>query len=108
MTAAKRYSTPCCKTRVPITTAIAPVAPEIIPGRPPTMVAIKPIVKAAYKPVKGCKCASNAKATASGTNAKATVKPDNRSFLIHSLRLEMIVNMASLLWLVKWGASIPL
>ena len=33
-TAANRYSMPCSATRLTITTASAPVAPEIIPGRP--------------------------------------------------------------------------
>ena len=40
-----------------------------------------PITKAAYKPVKGESPAIKANATASGTNAKATVKPDNISVL---------------------------
>jgi sorbitol/mannitol transport system permease protein len=41
-TAANKYSTPCVATRLIITTAIAPVAPEIMPGRPPNTAVIKP------------------------------------------------------------------
>jgi hypothetical protein len=36
-------------------------------------------MKAAYKPTKGSTPATNANATASGTSAKATVRPDNIS-----------------------------
>ncbi|MOA42088.1 hypothetical protein D3C78_1641130 [compost metagenome] len=36
MVAANRYSTPCCLTRGPTSTATAAVAAEIMPGRPPT------------------------------------------------------------------------
>ena len=46
-TAAKRYSTPCDATRLTITTASAPVAPEIIPGRPPISAVTRPTMKAA-------------------------------------------------------------
>jgi len=40
---------------------------------------IKPITKAAYSPVSGESPAMSAKATASGTSAKATVNPDKTS-----------------------------
>lgn len=40
-----------------------------------------PIIKAAYKPVKGGKPAIIAKATASGIKAIATVKPERTSVL---------------------------
>ena len=69
-------------TRWTITTAIAPVAPEIIPGRPPKIEVTKPIIKAPYKPTIGEIPATKAKATASGTKAKATVSPDKMSFFI--------------------------
>jgi len=62
-----------------ITIAIAPVAPEIIPGRPPKTEVISPMLNAAYKPVNGFKPATKANATASGTRAKATVSPDKIS-----------------------------
>ena len=45
-TAANRYSTPWVVTSETITTAIAPVAPEIMPGRPPMTAVIRPIMKA--------------------------------------------------------------
>ena len=80
-TVAKRYSTPCSLTRLTITTARAPVAPEIMPGLPPATEAINPTKNAAYKPTKGSTPATNANATASGTNAKATVRPERISFL---------------------------
>jgi hypothetical protein len=38
--------------------------------------------KAEYNPMIGDTPATNAKAIASGTRARATVKPDNNSFLI--------------------------
>ena len=64
-----------------MTTASAPVAPEIIPGLPPNTEVIKQTMKAAYKPTSGGTFAIKAKATASGTNARATVKPDKISVL---------------------------
>ena len=69
-------------TKLTITTANAPVAPEIIPGLPPKIAVIKPTIKAAYKPTKGSTPATKAKATASGTSAKATVIPERTSFCI--------------------------
>ena len=63
------------------TTATAPVAPEIIPGLPPSIAVTNPMTKAAYSPVKGDRPASNAKATASGTSASATVSPERISVL---------------------------
>ena len=67
-------------TRETMTTAKAPVAPEIIPGLPPKIEVINPIMKAAYSPTRGSTPATKAKATASGINANATVIPDNTSF----------------------------
>ena len=46
-TVAKRYCKPCCATKDTITTARAPVAPEIMPGRPPKAAVIRPTMKAA-------------------------------------------------------------
>ena len=57
------------------------MAPEIIPGRPPTKAVIKPTIKAAYNPAKGATPATKAKAIASGTKASATVSPDKISVL---------------------------
>ena len=78
-TAAKTYSTPCLAANATITTATAPVAPEIMPGLPPRMLVTRPITKAAYRPVSGERPAINAKATASGINASATVRPESTS-----------------------------
>ncbi len=79
---ANKYSTPCCTTNATITTANAPAAPEIMPGRPPIIEVIKQIIKAAYSPVSGETCAINAKAMASGTIARATVRPLSKLVLI--------------------------
>lgn len=62
-------------------TATAPVAPEIIPGRPPNIDVIKARTKAAYNPVNGENPGIKAKAIASGTKAKATVNPERISVL---------------------------
>ena len=64
-----------------MTTANAPVAPDIIPGRPPIKAVIKPTIKAAYNPDNGATPATKAKAIASGTNANATVNPDKTSIV---------------------------
>ena len=79
MTVAKMYSIPCEAANETMTTATAPVAPEIIPGRPPSTAVTIPITKAAYSPVSGGSPARNAKATASGTSARATVSPERIS-----------------------------
>ena len=81
-TVANRYSAPCVMTSETITTARAPVAPDIMPGLPPMTAVISPTIKAAYNPASGASPATNAKATASGTRANETVKPDNRSMLV--------------------------
>ena len=78
-TVANKYSTPWSTTNDTITTAKAPVAPEIMPGRPPNTAVISPTIKAEYSPTNGCTCATKAKATASGTRANATVSPDKIS-----------------------------
>ncbi len=95
-TVANKYSTPCCATNATITTANAPVAPEIIPGRPPIAAVISPTRNAAYKPTKGSTPATKAKATASGTSAKATVSPDNTSFFMFCGRFSNRLNIGSL------------
>ena len=68
-------------TRPTIATAVAPVAPEIMPLLPPNIEVISPTKKAAYRPTNGSTCATKAKAIASGTRAKATVNPDSISAL---------------------------
>ena len=86
ITVGNRKFTPCCMTKVTITTAIAPVAPEIIPGRPPTIAVIKPRKNAEYKPMTGSTPATKANAIASGTSARATVNPDRTSLLMEPER----------------------
>ena len=46
-TVANRYSAPCCTTSATMTTASAPAAPEIMPGRPPKAEVISATIKAA-------------------------------------------------------------
>jgi len=84
-TVANKYSTPCSATSATITTAKAPVAPEIIPGRPPKTAVTNPTRNAAYSPTKGCTPATNANATASGIRARATVSPDKSSVLTREM-----------------------
>jgi hypothetical protein len=81
ITVGNKNATPCCITNETTTTAIAPVAPEIIPGRPPTTAVISPKKNAEYKPTTGSTPATKANAIASGTKANATVKPDKISLL---------------------------
>ena len=75
------YSTPWVLARATSTTATAPVAPEIMPGRPPSTDVTRPIMKAAYRPTSGGTPAIREKATASGIRARATVRPERISFL---------------------------
>ena len=81
ITVANKYWTPCSDTNETITTANAPVAPEIIPGLPPKIAVTNPTIKAAYKPERGATPATKANAIASGTRAIATVNPDRISIL---------------------------
>ena len=76
-------------TKLTMTTANAPVAPLIIPGRPPKIEVINPTIKAAYNPTRGSTPATKAKATASGTKANATVKPLRISFYVFAARLRI-------------------
>ena len=62
------------------TTAILPAAPEIIPGLPPKIAAAKPMMTDEWRAISGSMPATNANATTSGTNAKATVIPARISF----------------------------
>ena len=94
-------SFPFCM-RCTMTTAMAPVAPDIIPGRPPAMEVTIPIIKAPYNPTKGSTPATKAKATASGTKARATVSPER----ISSLGLKVKFRRSSfLIALLKRGQS---
>ena len=101
-TVANKYSTPCKETKATITTANAPVAPEIIPGLPQIKAVINPTIKAAYKPTKGWTPATNEKETASGTNARATVKPAKISVLNfnidENIRFENCNSLSDIFW----------
>src|SRR5690606_7671785 len=77
--AASRYSRPWFFTRVAISSAMAPVAAEIIPGRPPAKAITTAIQKEAYKPTFGSTPAIMENAMASGINANATTRPESRS-----------------------------
>ena len=59
--------------------AIAPVAPQIIPGRPPNAAVMKPTNTADQSPTIGLTPAMNEKAIASGTRRSATVTPERIS-----------------------------
>ena len=64
-----------------ITNAMAPVAAEIMPGRPPTKAIRVAMEKEAYKPTLGSTPAMMEKAMASGISASATTSPANTSAL---------------------------
>jgi hypothetical protein len=78
---AKRYSIQKSLTRETITTARAPVAPDIMPGRPPNIAASNPTINAACNQTRGFTPATNENAIASGTRASATVSPESISVL---------------------------
>mmetsp|Transcript_938 Transcript_938/g.3017 ORF Transcript_938/g.3017 Transcript_938/m.3017 type:complete len:323 (+) Transcript_938:1283-2251(+) len=75
ITATNKYSTPCPVTVSPTSTQSEPVAPQIIAGLPPNTAVNKAMIHAECKPMDGVRPADKANATASGTNAKATVMP---------------------------------
>src|SRR5690606_15484181 len=74
-TAAKKYSMPCPAIKAIITITVAPAPPEIIPGLPPNIAVIIPIIKAPYNPVKGGNPATIANDKDSGIMVIATVNP---------------------------------
>ena len=68
---------------------MAPVAAEIMPGRPPAKAMTTAIQKEAYSPTRGSTPAIIENAMASGMSANATTKPASRSLRIfenHSCR----------------------
>gem|GEM_PF-3032155 len=79
MVAANRYCRPWSLTRSTITSAMAPVAAEIMPGRPPAMAVITAIENEAYRPARGSTPAMMENAMASGIRARATTMPDSTS-----------------------------
>ena len=58
---------------------MAPVAAEIMPGRPPTTAITTAIQNEAYRPTRGSTPAIIEKAIASGTRARATTRPASKS-----------------------------
>ena len=73
-----RWPEPTCEaTNAVITTAQAPDAPVTTPPRPPKAAAKKPMTTAVHRPTMGDTPATKAKATASGTIARETVKPES-------------------------------
>ena len=87
MVAGSRYSSPWSRTSATSSTAMAPVAAEIIPGRPPTKAMTTAIQKDAYSPTFGSTPAIMEKAIASGMRASATTVPaitSRRGFENHS------------------------
>ena len=77
--AASRYSTPCSLTSETTTSAIAPVAAEIIAGRPPVNAIATAIVNDAYRPTLGSTPAMIENEIASGISASATTRPASSS-----------------------------
>ena len=77
--AASRYSTPCSLTSETTTRAIAPVAAEIIAGRPPVKAIATAIVNEAKRPTRGSTPAMIENEIASGISASATTKPASSS-----------------------------
>jgi hypothetical protein len=64
-----------------MTRAIAPVAAEIMAGRPPTMAMVTAMVNEANNPTRGSTPAMMEKEMASGMSARATTRPANTSVL---------------------------
>lgn len=62
-----------------ITSAIAPVAAEIMPGRPPVNAITTAMLNDAYSPTFGSIPAMMENAIASGISARATTMPASRS-----------------------------
>src|SRR5690625_2211286 len=79
ITVAMRYSTPWLATSGAMTSATAPVAAEIIAGRPPTIAIVTAIVKEANSPSRGSTPAMMENAMASGMSASATTSPPSTS-----------------------------
>ena len=85
-------------TKVTISTAVAAVAAEIIPGLPPVIATRTAIEKEAYNPTFGSTPAITENAIASGIKARATTKPESKSpfifevhWFLYSLKKNMTV-----------------
>ena len=81
ITAAMKWSMPWEATSGAITSATAPVAAEIIAGRPPSTAVVTAMVKDANRPRRGSTPAMIEKAIASGMSARATTSPARTSVL---------------------------
>ncbi|MCY1540298.1 hypothetical protein D9M68_759290 [compost metagenome] len=77
--AASRYCRPWSFTSEAITSAMAPVAAEIMPGRPPANAMMVAMENEAYRPTFGSTPAMMEKAMASGMSASATTRPASTS-----------------------------
>ncbi len=66
----------------PEKSAMAPVAAEIMPGRPPAKANTVAMQKEAYRPTLGSTPAMMKKAMASGIKARATTSPASKSLPI--------------------------
>jgi hypothetical protein len=78
-TAATRYCRPWLATSGATTRATAPVAAEIIAGRPPVNAMVTAIVKEAKRPTRGSTPAMIENEIASGMSARATTRPASTS-----------------------------
>ena len=76
----KSLKGPVSEVMLPITTAIAPAAPEIMAGLPPKSPVKVPTQKTLAMPACGGKPAMKAKAIDSGTSMRAKVMPERISF----------------------------
>ena len=77
--ATSRYCRPWSLTSVTMTRAMAPVAAEIMPGRPPAKAITTAMLNEAYSPTLGSTPAMMEKAMASGMSASATTMPASTS-----------------------------
>ncbi len=77
--ATSRYCRPWSRTRSTISSAIAPVAAEIIAGRPPAKAITTAMENEAYRPTLGSTPAMIENAIASGISASATTRPERTS-----------------------------
>ena len=79
ITAAMRWSRPWLRISGAITRATAPVAAEIMAGRPPTNEMVTAMMKDANRPIRGSTPAITENAIASGISASATTRPARAS-----------------------------
>src|SRR5699024_2692648 len=95
---------PCSRATGAITSATAPVAAEIIAGRPPTTAIVTAIVKEANSPTCGGTPAMIEKEIASGIRARATTRPPSTSVLSRRGSRRALRTVSGRCW-ECWGAS---